>query len=69
MFESKALRVSDALTGELSQTDREREVLLAALAAALVEHRKKVNPDNGRGLASGTGGNWRTMARWEQLRE
>lgn len=69
MFESKALRVSDALTGELSQTDREREVLLAALAAALVEHRKVLELENGRGLALDSGGNWRTMARWEQLQE
>ncbi len=68
-MKSKMLKDPDALTGELSQAEREREVLLAALAAALVEHRKHVDPENRTGRASGTGGNWRTMARWEQLRE
>jgi hypothetical protein len=67
MFESKVMEESGALTGELPQTGREREALLAALAATLVEHRRRVDPENEHGRAQSTGGNWRTLARWEQL--
>jgi hypothetical protein len=67
MFELKVMEELDALTGELPQAGREREELLAALAATLVEHRRRLDPENGRGSAPGTGGNWRTIARWEQL--
>jgi hypothetical protein len=67
MFELKVMEESDAPTGELPQASREREVLLAALAATLVEHRRLLDPESGSGSAPGTGGKWRTMARWEQL--
>jgi hypothetical protein len=67
MFKSKVMEESGALAGELPQIGTEREALLAALAATLVEHRRRVDPENGHGRAQGTGGNWRTLARWEQL--
>lgn len=67
MFELKAMEKSDAPTGELPQAGTEQEALLAALAATLVEYRRRVEPEDRRGRAQSTGGNWRTMARWEQL--
>jgi hypothetical protein len=67
MPELKVTEGLDAPIGELPQAGTEREVLLAALAATLVEHRKRLDPESGRGSAPATGGNWRTMARWEQL--
>jgi hypothetical protein len=67
MFELKVVEELDAPTRELPQAGREREALLAALAATLVEHRRRLNSGDGCGSAPGTGGNWRTMARWEQL--
>ena len=68
MFELKLTEELDAPTGELPRAGREHEELLAALAATLVEYRRRLEPQNGRGSAPGTGGNWRTIARWEQLR-
>jgi hypothetical protein len=43
-------------------------LLVAALAATLVEHRREARHRNGQGTAKHTGPNWRTMARLEQLR-
>jgi hypothetical protein len=67
MPELKVMEESNAPTGELPQAGKEREALLAALAATLVEHRRRLDPESGRASAPATGGNWRTMARWEQL--
>jgi hypothetical protein len=67
MFESKVMEESGALTGDVPQTAREREALLAALAATLVEYRRHVDSEDGDSGAPGRGGSWRTLARWEQL--
>jgi hypothetical protein len=67
MFESTAMEETGALTGELSKTSIEREAMLAALAATLVEYRRRVASETIHGGAPGTGGNWRNLARWEQL--
>ena len=68
MFESKVMEESAAVSGKLPDTAWEHEALLAALAATLVEYRRHVDSDQEDGGAQGTGGNWRTLARWEQLR-
>jgi hypothetical protein len=41
-------------------------LLAAAVAAALVEYRQQVQRQNGSTRAE-TGGQWRTLARWQQL--
>lgn len=43
-------------------------LLVAALAATLVEHRRAVRQRNGRVREESAGPNWRTVARLEQLR-
>ena len=45
----------------------EGPVLLAALAAALVEYRRHVEPANPHSTPEGVGSNWRSLARWDQL--
>jgi hypothetical protein len=43
-------------------------LLIAALAATLVEHRRVARHRNGQGRTERAGPKWRTMARFEQLR-
>lgn len=69
MFESNVMDESAAQTEELLRTGSEAEALLAALAATLVEYRACLDPENANGGPGGTGGNWRTLARWEQLQD
>ena len=69
MFESKVMEESAAQTEERLRTGSEGEALLAALAATLVEHRRRLDLESAHGGSNGTGGNWRTLARWEQLQD
>ena len=43
-------------------------LLVAALAATLIEHRRAARQRNGQERAEHTGPNWRPVARLEQLR-
>jgi hypothetical protein len=54
----------DPLPGELD----EGGLLAAALVAALVEYRQHVRQPSEHEKLPGTGTNWRTMSRWQQLR-
>ncbi len=45
----------------------EGPALLAALAAALVEYRRHVEPASLHDKPEGLGSNWRSLARWDQL--
>lgn len=51
----------------LSDTD-EGALLVAALAAALVEYRREREHTGAVAGSTGANNRWRTLARWEQLR-
>ena len=69
MFESNVMEGSATQTEELLRTGSEDEALLAALAATLVEYRRRLDSEDAHGGSNGLGGNWRTLARWEQLQD
>jgi hypothetical protein len=69
MFESNVMEESAAQTEELLRSGSEGEALLAALAATLVEYRRRLDPEKAHGGSNASGGNWRTLARWEQLQD
>jgi hypothetical protein len=55
-------------TSGLEPTGDDGALLVAALAATLVEHRRAARHRNGQGTTKRDGPNWRMMARLEQLR-
>jgi hypothetical protein len=69
MVQSRVTRKSDIVTTSISKpTGSEGALLVAALAATLVEHRRAAGHRNGQGRTERAGLNWRTIARLEQLR-
>jgi hypothetical protein len=48
-------------------TQGEETLLVAALAAALVEYRRSVRQGNGKGLSENAKSNWRVVTRMTQL--
>ena len=46
----------------------ENQLLLAALAAVLVDYREQKEPNGAPAATTGSNSRWRTLARWEQLR-
>ncbi len=57
-----------ATTSGPEPTGDDGALLVAALVATLVEHRRAACHGNGQGTTKRAGPNWRMMARLEQLR-
>lgn len=69
MIESSVRVKSNRMVEAPSWTAHDEESLLvAALAATLVEYRRHVGQRNASTRSEGAGPNWRMMARLEQLR-
>ena len=62
---SKLDRVSEERSWS---TQGEEPLLVAALAAALVEYRRSVRQGNGQGISENARSNWRIVTRVTQLR-
>jgi len=57
------------LTTEIGQSDQEEEsVLVAALAALLVDYERFTKKRNGHESSENWPSNWRLLSRWQQLR-
>lgn len=68
MQESRTRIKYNAGVAEQPFSDHENEALLvAALAATLVEYRRYVKQRNGKTESEATGRNWRMVSRLEQL--
>jgi hypothetical protein len=69
MTESNLMVATGVPGAEHSLPDLEDGTLVvAALVAALVEYRRHVDQSSGSPGSAGSSSQWRTLARWEQLR-
>jgi hypothetical protein len=69
MVQSRVTRRPNIVTASGSEPiGDDGALLIAALAATLVEHQRVARYRNGQGKTERAGLNWRTIARLEQLR-